>query len=190
MKNFPVYLLAPLLLLTACTTVGSSSQALPKLPQFYQVNEHVYRGGRPSVEGLRLLKERYGVKTVIDVSAPEEEVADEAGLVKQLGMDYLRLPMSIDTRPADDQILAFLKAVLNPDSRPVYVHDRHGRQTTGMMVAIYRTVVEEWGPKTAYREAKDYGFQPFYGNSVQKDYIHQLKDKKQFFAFAGTVPAE
>jgi len=150
------------------------------IPQLIQVDERLYRGGAPNEEGVEYLHEA-GVKTVISLQGKSDARDEIEAQATRLGMEYMTLPMSVYTRPTDDQILSFIDTVLTPAKQPVFVHCASGRDRTGTVVAVYRTVVYGWGPKEAYNEAKKYGFWPYKGDNVLKNYIHQLRDKELFY---------
>jgi len=99
---------------------------------------------------------RLGVKTVIDLQKDGDE--DEAGLVEQSGMKYIRIPMTARVAPTAEQLAQFLSLVNDPASQPVYVHCKEGRHRTGVMTAVYRMTAHGWNADQAFREMKDYRF--------------------------------
>jgi uncharacterized protein (TIGR01244 family) len=64
--------------------------------KFAKVGDDVFIGGQPTERALRELKAQ-GVTTVVNLRTPEEMKTrvsfDEAALVKELGMQYVYLPM-------------------------------------------------------------------------------------------------
>jgi hypothetical protein len=46
---------------------------------------------------------------------------------------------------------------------------------------MYKVIVSGSTIKQAYKEAKNLGFWPYYGEAELKNFIHQLKDKQIFF---------
>lgn len=150
------------------------------IPQFVKVDERLYRGGRPNRAGFHTLRDE-GVKTVISLQGHSPARDEEERFVETLGMDFVTIPMSVYEAPADEDILLFIETVLDPQKQPVFVHCHSGRDRTGVLVAVYRVLVYGWGPKEAYEEAKKYGFWPYKGDAVLKNFIHQLRDKEQYF---------
>src|SRR5512142_1563897 len=63
------------------------------IKNFYQVDEHVYRGGQPNKDGFDCLT-KLGVKTVIDLREAEQRSKDEEKLVTAEGMKYVNVPMT------------------------------------------------------------------------------------------------
>lgn len=63
--------------------------------KFAKVGDDVFISGQPTEQGLRGLRDQ-GVTTVVNLRSPPEMARvpfDEAALVKQLGMEYVYLPM-------------------------------------------------------------------------------------------------
>src|ERR1041384_8162820 len=71
-KQFPVVALA--LLSIPAWAANTSSVEAAGIPNFYQVNERIYRGGQPTDQGWDSLA-RLGVKTVIDLRREDEHSA-------------------------------------------------------------------------------------------------------------------
>ena len=130
------------------------------LPNLFRVSERLYRGAQPNAEGVRELA-KLGVRTIVNLRAAHsdsDEIA-EAGL--EGVMNYVHIPMTA-WNPKEEHAKRFLSVVADPSSAPVLVHCYHGADRTGMMVALYRVVVEGWSKERAIHEMKmgGYGFHP------------------------------
>ncbi|MCP4250954.1 MAG: hypothetical protein GY778_28285 [bacterium] len=82
----------------------------------------VYFGGQPTAEALRAAPER-GVRVVVNLRSEPEMSAlgfDEAGLVRELGMEYVAIPVTPSTFGPEDADR--LKDVLSRTSGPVLIH--------------------------------------------------------------------
>lgn len=170
-----------LLFISGCAYLGYLKDPFVDIPNFYQVDDILYRGGQPKQEGLKRLRS-LGIRTVISLRGENKELFQERESVKALGMNFYNLPMSVYKRPSDDQILTFLEIVLDKENQPVFVHCEAGRDRTGAIVAMYRVVVSGLTIKQAYKEAKRLGFWPYRGEVPElKNFIHQLKDKGIYF---------
>jgi len=146
-----------LLLLAVTLFVPSSpAQALPNVPNFHQVNEHVFRGGQPSNEAWPSIA-GLGVKVVIDLRRPDEHSTDaEARAVTAAGMKYYNFPMKgAFTIPSDEQITKILALFDSPE--PVFIHCKRGADRTGAVIACYRVAHDRWDRKQALHEAKSFG---------------------------------
>jgi protein tyrosine phosphatase (PTP) superfamily phosphohydrolase (DUF442 family) len=180
-KLVAVCLLA--LSVNGCAYVSYVKDPFVDIPAFSQVNEHIYRGGRPKAAGFEHLKS-LGIKTIVDLTGTGKDAQREEQRAAEYGFEYVHIPLSVYKKPTDEQSLLFLKAVLDPQKQPVFVHCHSGRDRTGAMIAMYRIVVDGWMPKVAYGEALDHGFWPFHGELMLKDYIHQMKDHTVLYDYA------
>ena len=128
---------------------------VPGIPNFHQVNEHIYRGGQPAAEawpGLASL----GVKVVIDLRREDEHsTAAEAHAVTEAGMNYLNVPMKGVVAPTNEQISKVLALLNSQDT--VFVHCKRGADRTGAVIACYRIGHDRWERKQALNEAKSFG---------------------------------
>jgi len=141
------------LILLSCAAVSIPAQ---EIPNFHQVDEHVYRGAQPKGEGWENLA-KLGVKTVIDLR-PESEHSSKAEeqAVEAAGMHYVNVPFSGVHAPSDRQISKVLH-LLDDSAGPVFVHCRRGADRTGTVIACYRIAHDGWNNRKALREAKSYG---------------------------------
>lgn len=127
----------------------------PAIPNFHQVNEHIYRGGQPAPEAWQSLA-KMGVKTVIDLRREDEHsTGEEAQAVAAAGIKYVNVPMKGVVAPTDEQIAKVL-ALLDSEG-PVFVHCRRGADRTGTVIACYRMTHDGWQQKQALQEAKSFG---------------------------------
>jgi protein tyrosine/serine phosphatase len=127
-------------------------------PRFAQVREGIYRGGQPSRRHLEALQ-GLGVRTVISLRREARRGwQEEKRHAQQLGMRWLRFPF-YGVFGAD---AAFLQEILREMGRGgVYIHCKHGRDRTSLLVALYRVWFEKWHPEEAWKlEVLDFGYQP------------------------------
>ncbi len=133
----------------------------PGVPNFHQVNDHIYRGGQPSGGGWESLA-NLGVKVVLDLrydnELQEHWVKSEEQAVEAAGMRYVNLPWNGLATPTDAQISQIL-AVLD-SGEPVFVHCRAGKDRTGTAIACYRIAHDRWQNEQALEEAKSIGLNP------------------------------
>jgi protein tyrosine/serine phosphatase len=179
-----IILCVSVVLLSGCAYLGYFKDPFVDIPNFYKVDEALYRGGQPKHEGYARLKS-LGIKTIISLRGENKTTRQEKEIAKNMDMNFYNLPMSVFKWPEDTQVLTFLDIVLTKANQPVFVHCEGGRDRTGAIVAMYRVVVSGLTIKQAYREAKKLGFFPYHGEAELKNFIHQLKDKKIFFEKAG-----
>jgi protein tyrosine/serine phosphatase len=157
------------------TSAAGAEVVKSDLPNFHAVHSYLLRGGEPSINGLKTLKD-LGVDVIVDLRAPTDKAQSEKSCAKRLGMKYINLPMS-SKPPTQEQVNTFLKAVdekaqLSKDDAPqnkeekyphsVFVHCAHGSDRTGCMVGIWRVSRDHWSYEQAYKEMRKYYFGPQY----------------------------
>ncbi len=117
------------------------------LPNLFRVSEELYRSGQPVTNGLKSAK-TLGIQTVLSlqiVSLDELlEGSEQSGLV-------LENVSMVPTTVSIDNIVDALK-VINNASKPVLVHCLHGSDRTGVTVAMYRMVFQNWPKEKAKQE--------------------------------------
>lgn len=134
----------------------AAPQALPGVANFGVVADGLWRGARPSREGLLRLQ-AMGVRTIVNL----EQHHDDPVEVPAPGVAYYKIPMDA-ADPDADKLAAFLKIVLSPANRPVFVHCRRGADRTGCAVGTYRIVVQGASVSAALRELAAYRWDPIY----------------------------
>jgi protein tyrosine phosphatase (PTP) superfamily phosphohydrolase (DUF442 family) len=117
-------------------SMTNAFQALRGVPNACQILPSVITGGQPTPEQLKALKEAGG-SIVLDIRDPmEPRPVDEAGLVRQLGMDYVNVPVRAGA--LDDAILERILAVLRgAGERTVFFHCGSGNRVGGALIPYF-----------------------------------------------------
>lgn len=126
---------------------------VPGIPNFHQVDEHIYRGAQPSPQGFHNLA-NLGIRTVIDLRNGDGRESRESGMVQKEGMRYLHVPMGGFAAPTQEQVYSVLHVLEDSGSWPVFVHCRRGADRTGTIAACYRIAHDQWPNEKALHEAK------------------------------------
>lgn len=127
---------------------------------FHQVSDGIFRGARPSKEGLRALRQQ-GFKTVLSFRWRKAPLAVERAHVLELGMNFISIPLNYWSLPKKQQIDEFLSIVDDESNYPIFVHCFHGADRTGLLLGIYRVLRCGWSFQDAYREMVECGFHRF-----------------------------
>lgn len=124
---------------------------------FDEVTPTLWRGAQPDEDGLRWLA-AHDVKTVVDLrkvcTDHEREVA------KDLGLRYVRIPLWFGA-PDNNSVESFL-ALAQTSKEPMFIHCAQGQDRTGMLVGVYRMVVQKWPFASVYQEMRKFGFKPWF----------------------------
>ena len=144
--------IAPVLLLAT----AAFAQDVAGVGNFHKVNDHIFRGAQPSVQGFQNLS-KLGVKTIIDLREADGRSLAEKKAVEAAGMRYVNIPM-LGMHTPDPGDVAKVLALFNDNSTgPVFVHCRRGADRTGTVVACYRISHDHWDNEKALGEAKSFG---------------------------------
>ncbi len=145
---------------------------LTGVPNFYKVSDNLYRGAQPSEEGFRQL-EKSGIKTVVNLRSSHSD----RDKLKGTNLNYEHIPMTA-WHPEDKDVMRFLKIAADANLTPVFVHCQRGADRTGLMCAIYRVAVQDWGKDEAIEEMTkgNYGFYSIWQNLI--NYIRKLDIEK------------
>ena len=156
---------------------------LPGCPNLHKVDDMFYRGGQPTAEGFRKLKE-LGIRTVINLRALHSD-REEIG---KTDLAYEEISVKA-WHPEDEDLVRFLRIVTDKNRAPFFVHCQYGSDRTGTMMAVYRIVIQGWTKDEAIAEMTQggLGFHPTWENLV--DYVRRL-DVETIRRRAGLEKAE
>jgi tyrosine-protein phosphatase SIW14 len=133
----------------------------PELYRFSYVDEHLLRGGQPSIAQLSDLK-ALGVKTIISLRRESSgTIAAEKAEAHRLGMNFLHFPF-YGVFGADHAFLErILKEMRDPANGMTYIHCQRGRDRSSLLVALHLVIDHAWDAERAWKEAVlDFGHQP------------------------------
>jgi protein tyrosine phosphatase (PTP) superfamily phosphohydrolase (DUF442 family) len=122
---------------------------------FAQVAPGIFRSGQPDPQELSTARQ-HGIKTLLVLRAHLPEAEREAAA--RLGLAVVHVPMEAKDIPPMDEVDRALDVVLDPSRRPILVHCAHGQERTGVVIAAYRVVSENWTPAAAEKEAQQFHF--------------------------------
>jgi len=148
----------------AVDAVGSAIDPVG-LPNFHRVNDDVFRGAQPTAEGYSTLREM-GVATILNLRT----FGADDDMAKAAGLDHINVTMQA-WEAEDEEIVDALRVMTDPQrlsQGPIFVHCQQGADRTGVVVAMYRVVVEGWSREQAIEEmtAGGYGFNRVWTNLV------------------------
>jgi uncharacterized protein (TIGR01244 family) len=159
---------------------AQENREYPELPNFHQVNENLYRGAQPHRGGLKKLSE-LGIKTIINLRGESDDTRKEQAEAEASGMRYFNIPMSGLGRPTDEQVERALAIIDARENWPVFVHCQRGADRTGVIIAVYRILRNQWTAEQAIDEAKRFGLAgiQFRKKDYISDYSKSRRDARQ-----------
>ena len=180
MRNYALLFLVPVvLLLSGCPTISNcpttwtigprpSTWAVQmkgtcNVPNFYMLNDNLYRSGQPTEVGMVQLREIAGIKTIINLRTFHSD-SDEIGSTGLLN-DRLHVKA---WHIEDEDVIKVMKDLSHGEKGPFLIHCQHGADRTGVMCAMYRILNQGWTKEEAIDEMVNggYGFHPLWSNII------------------------
>src|SRR5438105_2812259 len=148
--------LAVVLALLISVGAAQNEPHYKELPNFHQVNEHLYRGGQPGDGGVQKLSE-LGIKTIVNLRGEDDNARGEQNQAEAKGLHYYSISMSGLNRPSDEQVASVMAIIADSKNWPVFIHCKRGSDRTGTIIGVYRISHDDWTSDRAITEAKHYG---------------------------------
>jgi len=117
----------------------------------FRVDQKLYRSAQPKPGEF---KELYALG--IRYSLNLQQYHDDQDEIGNLQIEEYRVPISVFT-PNYDDLVKSVRFILEADA-PVLVHCLKGSDRTGVVVAAYRIVGQNWSKHEAIREMKEGGY--------------------------------
>lgn len=175
-KTRPSLLILALLLCVFQNALAQKDEKQSPLPNFYRVNDRLYRGGQPTEDGLKRLFQ-LGVKTIVNLRDNDDRARAEEAAALRAGLRYFNVSLPTFHRPSTEKVSEIMSIINAPENQPVFVHCKRGSDRTGMIVAIYHIEHDAWTDGEAKEEAERFGlgFWQFRMKSYLADYYrHKL----------------
>ncbi|WP_052825928.1 dual specificity protein phosphatase family protein [Neotamlana nanhaiensis] len=153
--------------------------------RFYKVSDSIYRSEQPSKKGFSEI-ETMGIKTVLNF----RRKWDDSNKAKHTDLILKHVKLKSKTL-TEAEVLQVLK-IIDKAEKPLLIHCWHGSDRTGVMIAAYRIIFENWSKTDAINEFRksEFGYhENWYPNLI--DILNNLNvskiqsdlgiDKKRFF---------
>lgn len=129
------------------------------MKRFEQVTPGILRGSEPTPEELKILKNTWGVNKVISLDLMAGNRIKP--YCKLLNIEHVIFPIKFGTKQNKLQETKDLSNnIINllTQSQPVFIHCVHGRDRTGLAIALYRIKAQGWSADKAIAEADSLQF--------------------------------
>lgn len=139
--------------------------------RFAKVDKNLYRGGRPSREDLYLLKDKYGINKIVSL---DQEIGEDIDpICEELGLEHIIWGIGDGNDPKIELLEEKIIPNLTFDG-PTYIHCKHGKDRTGMSVAMYRILKNKWPLKKALQEAFKFGMGKGLDEETSRSYYNAV----------------
>lgn len=136
------------------TKVESSS-----LRNLYKLNDSIYRSAQPGSSAIELMTS-LGIKTILNLRNDRSDIAIFHSSFFQTQQIKMRAGNFTDA-----EIISSLRMIKNAP-KPILVHCRYGADRTGVVLAMYLIIFENWTKEKALDELVNgnYGFHANFEN--------------------------
>lgn len=120
--------------------------------KLFEMSPTLYRSALPEPQNLAVL-EHLQVRTVVSFVKD-----DDRAWLGNSGINLVNIPLHAD-RVNDADVLYVLNTLQLAETRgPVLMHCKHGSDRTGLMAAMFRTVIQGWSKQEALSEMINGGY--------------------------------
>ena len=166
-------------LMAATVAAAQTSQVtrptVTGVTNYAKLDSTIACGGATTLDGIGELK-KLGYKSIINLREASETGANveaSAAAARGAGIKYVHIPMNRNT-PDPAVADQFLKAIVDPEGQPVFVHCGSGNRAAAMWM-IKRMVVDKWDAEKAGTEAAALGLT----NAALKQFALDYAAKKK-----------
>ncbi|MEN9919382.1 MAG: hypothetical protein RL662_1818 [Bacteroidota bacterium] len=168
MKKFTVLFL---IFMTISTVSSANDSRNPKwatkvdnilMDNMYLIDDGVYRSEQPSAKDFNVLKD-FGILEVLNLRNYHNDEDEASGT--NMTLHHVRMAAH---RIITKNIIKSLQIIKNRKGS-ILIHCRHGSDRTGVVVAMYRIVFQNWSKEDAIDELKngEYGYHRIYINIIR-----------------------
>ncbi|WP_294615263.1 dual specificity protein phosphatase family protein [uncultured Gilliamella sp.] len=138
-------LLCMLLLISSCQSQINPNVDNMLPDNFHKISSDVYRSEQPSLKQMQYL-DKLGFKTVVNLRLWHSD-QDE---IKDTGISEVWIKLRAG-KITDEKMIEILKTI-DKSPKPVLIHCWHGSDRTGVTIALYRLVFQNWTKEQAINE--------------------------------------
>lgn len=172
MKRFYIFLTIIFCFNLNAQIIEATKQESKNFKRFYKVSDDIYRSEQPSRKGFTEI-EVLGIKTILNFRRKWSD--DKKAQHTKLQLEHVKLKSKEMT---ENQVFDVLK-IINKAEKPLLIHCWHGSDRTGIIIAAYRIVFENWPKATAIAEFRkpEFGYhENWYPNLI--DILNDLNVAK------------
>lgn len=140
----------------------------------YEIAPGVYRGAQPTMGQLKKLRDKLGIKTIINLKNDNRKSAYflfEEERCKELGLKLVNVGISSRSLPSTQQLIEYKKVLEEEMEKPVLIHCKAGADRTSNFCTLYQYFIEKRKMKdTNQLKFFPYGYMKTSGAGVLRYY--------------------
>lgn len=135
----------------------------------YKINDSLYRSEQPDSLDVEILN-KLGIVSILNLRKYHNDI----DFLKTKNFNFYEVEMHAYWIK-NKNVIEALK-IINNAPKPLLIHCKHGSDRTGLIVAMYRIIFEDWTKEKAIDELKKYGFHTIFFNIPR--YIRNVDKEK------------
>lgn len=147
---------------------------------FHKVTNGLYRGSAPSKEDVYTLKHKYGINKIVSLDYKAGKNIEN--VCKKLHIKHIMLPLNANQNVLNNLLNINLYNLLI-NNGPTFIHCIHGKDCTGLVIAMFKCKYMNMSYKNALKEAELFGFmvgvepsfQHLYKKTLRQYCLHNYK---------------
>jgi len=129
--------------------------------------DELYRSGQPSQDFFIHLKEKYKIRSIINLRTIVEQFEKE--FTKESNINLFHIPLSHFAIGLNKKKVLFILSLLKDKNNfPILIHCRKGKDRTGGIIALFRFFNQKWEWKNVYSEMKENNVNIFWRISIRR----------------------
>ena len=122
-------------------------------PNMYSIDRQMYRSSQPSPKQLRILKKKYGIKTIVNLRGENGLSAYrlEKKACLNLNLELVNFRAYSRNPPESEEIKTLIK-LFNKIKYPALMHCKSGSDRTGVVATLYRILYLKESVKDAFKK--------------------------------------
>lgn len=131
-------------------TLAFMSPSITDINNYRPVSPDLATSGQPNEAQLGVIAAA-GYDVIVNLALhddPRYSLADEPGIVRALGMDYVHIPVKFDA-PNEHDLKAFTAALEKHSGRRVWLHCAANIRVTAFL-GLHRVLIEKWAVDPAF----------------------------------------
>lgn len=131
--------------------------SIPLHPYIQKVSSKFYRGSHIKPEDIQTIAQK-GINVVISLKAETaKNMKNLSSAYKKYGIEYINVPLNPFSE-SEENVGKIIDILQQRSDKSIYVHCSFGKDRTGLVTALYRTIFENWNPEKALSEMREFGY--------------------------------
>lgn len=126
------------------------------IKKFFRVNDSLFRGAAPTQQDVENLKKKFNVNRIVSLDSNVAKDIDDA--CKKFNIEHITIGIDASSKSSIMKLFNYDIISLLTQNPNIFIHCLHGKDRTGLAIALFRCKHDNWDCEKAIQEAKAFGF--------------------------------